>query len=119
MTKQELLKKIESMENEEFYDKKPDASFVLKLSKNVDEDSRDLEEMTPNLFEQHIDLLLDCYNREELLIWLENQEFNPIKDFGEAEIYKKDDVDSQEEWDNLVQDALFYDEDEKIIVRSW
>lgn len=63
-----------------------------------------------------IRLFEDCYTLEDFCKWLAKNDCNPAKGFDDADIYFKDDCDTDEEWGAICDDALFYN-DEAAIVR--
>jgi hypothetical protein len=123
MTTQLTLAIIKKLEGNEYYKKDIAAHYLFNLMKiNIDngvlhDDDEDLKAITPQLFTQLIDLLIGSYSFENLVNWITSQDQNVIKGFKHAETLKYDDI--NEVPINILEDCLFHDEIDKIIVTSW
>ena len=114
MTKQELLDTLEA------YRESPELSLIIKLVQGTDESDPDfslaLEHETAI---QIIDLFLDCYTASDLLKWLAEHNYDLFVDYRYSDYSEYDEYDNDEELEEAKEDALFYNDDTKIIVRSW
>jgi hypothetical protein len=119
MEKQEMIKKLEEMEKIPYYNNSR-FNLLKKLCLGLDDDDEDLTEiyLTPTIFEKIIELFIDCYNEIELLNWLSNNDYNPINNFRYAEIREYCEIDD-DELTEVLDNCLFYDENNEIIVISW
>lgn len=118
MTKQELLDTLEKRYS--YYEEHPKLSLIIKLVKGTDESDPDfslaLEHETTI---QIIDLFLDCYTEKDLLEWLAKHDFDLFVDYRYSDYSEYDEYDNEEELEEAKENALFYNDDTKIIVHSW
>lgn len=119
MEKYELMEKLEEMDDIEYYYNNPEFQLLYKLCQAIEEGDSDLNELTPNLVENIIDLLLDCYRAEDLFTFLERQNWNPFENFRFADIQLFDEYDNEEDLEEAKENALFVDDDEEVLVMSW
>jgi hypothetical protein len=119
MKKAEMLKEIERMENYTYYQSNASFGLITRLLKGLDENDSDIEALTVPLFKQVVELLIDCYNGKDLLEWLGNNDYNPINNFSFADILEYSDYDTPEELEEAKENALMYDDENKLIVVSW
>ena len=119
MTHNEMIEKLEQMENVSYYQKSASFALIKRLLQGASESDPDMEALTAPLLERVIDLLLECYDEKDLIKWLEKQDFDPIRDFRFAEMMEFSEYDSIEELEQAKEDALFVDEENEIIVLSW
>ena len=114
MTKQELLDTLEA------YRESPELSLIIKLVKGTDESDPDFSlALEHGTAIQIIDLFLDCYTAKDLLEWLAKHDFDLFVDYRYSDYSEYDEYDDEEELEEAKEDALFYNDDTKIIVRSW
>ena len=130
MTLQEMRKTIEKLEKFYIIDKytdqklenRNDLNFIIikkYLLEDRQEDDPDMQALTPQLLEQVIQLFIDCYDTENLMLWLESHDYDPIIDFRFSERYEYEEFESVEELEEAKENCLFNDEVNKIIVMSW
>ena len=61
--------------------------------------------------DQIIMLFAECYDYEYFCEWLAKNNCNPAEGFSNAEINCREDYDSDEEFEEAKDDALFYNDD--------
>ena len=76
-----------------------------KLWNSEDDDCKAAEEY--GFKENIIELLKDCYDYEDFCKWLARHECNPADGFRNAEVYEKSEYDSEEDWNEACDNALF------------
>lgn len=114
----EMKEKLEQLEKIAYYNKSIQFMIIKKyLLEDRKEDDVDMLELTNNLLEQIIDLFMD-YNMEDLMKWLDKNNYDPIIDFRYAEIYEYNELES-EDLERLKDDCLFNDEENELLVVSW
>jgi len=120
MEKQEMIKKLEEMEKKSYYCNNTKFNLLKRLCLTLDENDSDLTDdyLTPCIFEQIIQLFIDCNTEKDLLEWLEDNNYNPINNFRYANKTEYCEIDDDKRND-VLENCLFYDEENEIIVISW
>jgi hypothetical protein len=116
--KDEVLKVVNELEDIPYFEGNPSYNLIKKFCYGIDENDSCFESLTETFVKSIIDLLIDSYSEKDLLEWLSQNDYNPFNNFNYAEFYNKYDVD-EEEWEEMKDDCLMYDEVEEIICQSW
>ena len=120
MTKKELLELLERLGKHNYYSNNSNFKLISKLLKDYEENSKELESITVNIANQVIDLLLDCYTTNDLVDWLEVNDWNVFNNIHYSDIREYEEFEEDELQEILNNgDYLFNDEDEKVLVISW
>ena len=120
MKKSELLELLDELEKFSYYPNHSNFKLIKYLLKDYDEDAVELKALTKNIAKQIIDLLVDCYTSEQLIAWLDKNDWNVFHNIHNAEIKEY----SEFRGDELIKilrngNYLFRDEENEILVLSW
>jgi hypothetical protein len=118
MNKDEMLKVVNNLEDIPYFEGNPSYNLIKKLCYGIDENDWCFESLTETFVKRIVELILDCYNEKDLLDWLSKNDYNPFNNFNNAEFYNKCDL-TEEEWEEMKEDCLFFDEEYEIICKSW
>lgn len=114
MTKQELLDILDN------YRESPELALIIKLIKGTEESDPDFSlALEHGTALQIINLFLDCYTSKDLLDWLAKHNFDLFVDYRFSDYEYLDDIEDEEERQEKIDNALFYNEETGIIVHSW
>ena len=120
MKKSELLDLLDELEKFSYYPNHSNFKLIKYLLKDYDEDAAELKALTKNIAKQIIDLLVDCYTSEQLIAWLDENDWNVFNNIQHSEIVEY----SMLRGDELLKilrngDYLFNDEENEILILSW
>lgn len=127
MTKQEFINQLEDLNKHNYYSNNAIFQLILKLVKGTDENDLDFKEVLKDeMGLEIINLLLDCYNSEDFLKWLSENDYDIFNNYRYCEKVYKSDYENDEDFkensgcfygDDI--DCLFYNEKTGVYIKSW
>lgn len=120
MTKEELVFELENVESN-YYTHNPIYNLIVKLIKGTNENDPDLKQvMEDKMYFSIIDLMLECYTKEDAIDWLDKHDWDVFVDYRFAITKTRDEMiaDYGDE-DEDYWDYTMCNEDRTIFVIEW
>lgn len=124
-TKEQLIEKLQGWSD--YYQQQSIFKLLLRLVESTDENDSDFKQvLADEMGEEIIRLFMDCYDTEELLKWLDNNDYDLFMDYRYSDRIYRDDYESDEDFEENSGafykgdvDCLMYNEKTGCYVKTW